>query len=203
MNMLLRRFAGALAIGTSVAILGACSAGAGATPVPYHADYPAYESVDKLYEKATLVVEGTVTAAPARVQELNADPAGEDPRLNPSAGVPAEKGVQQDAAPVVVSVYQIQVTKVYKGEAQPGQAVDVQQLGGKANGVTYEEKDAQTLKHNTGYVFFLETYPNAPASLLNPQQGQYPLDASGNPTKLAANPITVTRDDLKRLSGKD
>lgn len=185
----------------SLVILSACSATA--EPVVYHADYPAYESVDKLYERATLVVEGTVTASPARVQELKADPGGDDPRLNPSAGLAPEKGTQAEEAGVVVSVFQIQVTKVFKGAATPGQAVDVQQLGGTFNGVTYKEEGAQVLRPNSGYVFFLETYPSAPAALLNPEQGQYPLDANGNPTKLGGNEINVTRDDLKRLSGKD
>ncbi|WP_157244529.1 hypothetical protein [Nonomuraea typhae] len=181
----------------AMALLSACAT---AEPVVYSADYPAYESADKLYERASLVVEGTVTGAPARVQELRADKGGgSDPKLNPQAGL--ESAQQQPGSPVVISVYQVRVTKVFKGGAQPGQAVDVQQLGGTLRGVTYEESGAQVLRPGSGYVLFLETYPDAPAALLNPQQGQYPLDTAGNPVKLAQNPVTLTRDDLKRLSG--
>ncbi|GLX01474.1 hypothetical protein Misp02_55600 [Microtetraspora sp. NBRC 16547] len=202
MMRLSRRFAVTLALVASAATLSACS-GTSASgehkTVTYHADYPAYDSAGNLFTKADVVVEATVSGNPVRVQELKPDTTSDDPKLNPAAGAPAGQAAPAD--PVVITVYQAEVKKVFKGSAQPGQMIEIQQLGGQLNGVTYQEAEAHPLKQNTGYVLFLETYPDAPAALLNPLQGQYPLDAAGNPSKLPENPVALTADDLKRISG--
>ncbi|MCT9931793.1 hypothetical protein N5079_16395 [Planotetraspora sp. A-T 1434] len=198
MKTISRRLVVPLALLASTAFLGACANSNGDKVITYHADYPAYDSADNLFNTADLIVEATVSTQPVSVQELKPDTAGADPKLNPAAGAPTP---QEPPDPVVISIYKASVTKVYKGAAQVGQSIDVQQLGGTLNGITYQEEEEHALQQNQGYVLFLQTYPDAPAALLNPLQGQYPLNATGEPVKLQENPVPLTSDDLKRLSG--
>jgi hypothetical protein len=186
----------------------ACSDGSGEKAVPsgdktviYQADYPQYSTADKLYAAADLVILADVGKA-VRVQELKPEtPTGSDPKLNPAAGAPTQADAPQDDA-MVITVFEATVKKVIKGTATVGQVIEVQQSGGEFKGVTYQEADAHALKQNAGSLLFLETYPTAPAALLNPLQGQYPLDASGEPTELPGNTVDISSATLKKLSGK-
>ncbi|MFI7705403.1 hypothetical protein [Nonomuraea sp. NPDC049480] len=186
-----------------VAAVFATGCSAGEKTIIYEADYPVYESADALFDRATLVVEGRVTGQPRVLQqteELPEDPQETDPQLNPNAGAPAQAKARTEEPPTVITVYSVEVLKVFKGEAKPGQIVEVKELGGELDGVTYKEVDLVPLRTEQGYTMFLETYPDSPAALLNPQQGKYPLDASGNPQPLAENPVKLTRTDLTRLA---
>lgn len=176
--------------------LAACgSSGDNSRTVVYHMDFPAYDSVDSLYQRAGLVIQGTVTGT-ARVQELRPT-AVTDPKLNPNAGTGNRESADQA---VVVTVYKVTVDKVYKGSAKVGSTVEVKQLGGNFNGVSYRQEGLTPLRNGPS-VLFLAVYPDAPASLLNPDQAQYPLDAAGRPTKVGANNLTFSMADLTRLAG--
>ncbi|MFI6631009.1 hypothetical protein ACIBI7_19230 [Nonomuraea fuscirosea] len=171
-------------------------------PVLYRADYPQYESADALFDKASLVVEARIVGAPRYLQEVTApDPTTTDPQLNPEAGAPAEAAAgQPEPPPTVITVSTAQVLKVFKGEAEVGQTIEVKELGGVFDGVTYEEEHTSGLKQDSGYVLFLETFPDSPAALLNPVQAKYPLDSSNNPAPLPENTIKVTRAELETMS---
>ncbi|TMR07409.1 hypothetical protein ETD86_51620 [Nonomuraea turkmeniaca] len=193
---MLRRL-GALVV--AAVFVTACSAHE--EPVLYRADYPQYQSADALFDKATLVVEARIVGAPRYLREVAApDPAVTDPKLNPQAGAPAAAAAQPEAPPTVITVYTAQVTKVFKGQAQPGQSIEVKELGGVFEGVTYQEEHTTPLNQDGGYVLFLETYPDSPAALLNPVQAKYPLDAASNPAPLPENPIKLTRAELETMS---
>jgi hypothetical protein len=191
--------AGALAIA-----LGACSSTPAAPAeeqvVTYCADYPFYGSADALFAKADLVVRATVSTQPGRVRRLMPTVSGTNPKLNPQAGL-ASPRTPTIADSVVITVYQATVADVYKGAATAGQTIEVQQMGGTLHGVTYEVCDAHPLAGGNSYILLLQTYPDSPAALLNPLQGQYPLDATGQPGQLADNPVAITVADLERLSG--
>lgn len=101
---------------------------------------------------------------------------------------------------VVITVRQVEVVKVYKGDAKPGQLIDVGQLGGLYKGVNHVQAEATKLKGGDTYVLFLATYPDAPAALLNPNQAQYQLDASGGLNRAQGNTLQLTTADLRRLS---
>ncbi|MEV4548018.1 hypothetical protein [Nonomuraea wenchangensis] len=171
-------------------------------PVLYRADYPQYENADALFDRANLVVEARIVGEPRYLQEVTKpDSAETDPRLNPMAGAPAAvAAAQPDAPPMVITVRTAEVLKVYKGEAQVGQKVEVKELGGVFDGVTYEEEHTTALNEGSGYVLFLETYPDSPAALLNPVQGKYPLDSANNPAPLPENTVKVTRNQLETMS---
>ncbi|MFC4114388.1 hypothetical protein [Nonomuraea zeae] len=171
-------------------------------PVLYRADYPQYESADALFDRANLVVEARIVGEPRYLQEVTEpDPVSTDPQLNPEAGAPAAAlAAQPEAPPMVITVYTAQVLKVFKGQAQVGQSVEVKELGGTFEGVTYQEEHTTALTQDGGYILFLEAYPDSPAALLNPIQAKYPLDSANNPAPLPENTIKVTRNELEAMS---
>lgn len=123
-------------------------------------DYPWYGSVDELYAKATLVIEG--------------------------AAGPGENVTEQG---VPYTRYAVTVSRVWKGTAGAGDVVEVKRV--RAEEAQFDEGGR--------YLLFLETYPDSPASTLNPDQGQYALDAAGAPVSRPANDVAVTVADLTRL----
>lgn len=194
---MLRRL-GALAL--AVVFVTACSAHE--ESVLYRADYPQYQSTDALFDKATLVVEARIAGTPRALQEQveAPDPSETDPRLNPQAGAPPGVAAQPEAPPSVITVYTAQIVKVFKGQAQVGQSIEVKELGGEFQGVTYAEEHTTPMDEGSSYVLFLETYPDSPAALLNPVQAKYPLDSSGAPAPLPENTLKLTRAELEALS---
>jgi hypothetical protein len=158
-------------------VLGGCadgggpggSDGAGSGPGPgsgARGDYPVYATVDDLFAKADLVIEGV-----------------------PGDGADREV---EGTAYKVYEVYEVVVSRVWKGVVKPGGVVEVKRV----------RDEEQQLDGGTGYLLFLESYPDLPgipASTLNPEQGQYPLDAAGAPVSLPGNALTVTAADLARL----
>jgi predicted component of type VI protein secretion system len=195
----LRTLTALLGSSLAVLVLAACAssspAASGEQSVEYHADYPAYDSVDSLYKTADLVIEGRLTGTP-QVRQLSPVVDVADPRLNPNAGVAGAA----KAEPVVITVSTLTVTRVHKGAAKVGSTIEVKQLGGTYSGVTYRAEGVSAFRAQTPYLLFLATFADAPASLLNPEQGQYVLDAAGNPTRVSPNGIAVSAADLTRLS---
>jgi hypothetical protein len=159
-------------------VLGGCadgggaagSEGAGSGPGPgsgpgsgAQGDYPVYATLDDLFAKADLVIEG----------------------------VPGD-GADRDFEGTAYKVYEVEVSRVWKGVVKPGDVVEVKRV----------RDEEQQLDDGTGYLLFLESYPDfpgIPASTLNPEQGQYPLDSAGAPVSLPGNALTVTAADLARL----
>jgi hypothetical protein len=160
--------------------------------VVYQGDYPSYQSVAEMVEKATLVVEATV--ARPRVDKLYpSDSGGTDPRANPQAGAPEA----DDDTGIVITVWSATITAVHKGINKPGDVVDVKQMGGEFDGVVYEQPGQVAFREGTTYLLFLETYPDAAASLLNPTQAQYEVVQDGSYRPVSAdNRITIDKQDL-------
>jgi hypothetical protein len=106
-------------------------------------------------------------------------------------GVPGD-GADRSFQDTPYRVYEVQVSRVWKGIVKPGDVVEVKRV----------RDEEQQLDDGEGYLLFLESYPDfpgVPASTLNPEQGQYPLDAAGAPVSLPGNAVTVTAADLTRL----
>jgi hypothetical protein len=194
---LLVRAAGALLL---VAAATACSAVTDHTDthaaqknVLYRADYPSYATADQLFERATVVVQGRVESDKKVVRLVQAAPQGQ--------ALPAAVDAERREG-MVVTVRTVTVSRVFKGNVKPGDIVKVKQLGGKLDGVTYSEEHGVPLVDNGQYTLFLETYPDQPASLLNPVQGQYLVDAGNGLHALPGNEITTSVNQLDRLAGK-
>ena len=172
--MVLRRIAAVVLV--LVLGVGACGRPDGGRVV-YQGDYPHYQSVAELREKADLVVEAAVA----------------DPRVGKLYPTDGERN---DASAVVITIYDAIVTRVHKGSARAGDVVEVQQTGGESDGVVYEQPSQVPFREGTAYLLFLSTFPDAPAALLNPYQGQYEVDPAGTYRPVGDNTLTVTATDL-------
>ena len=164
---------------------------AGACASHSEADYPSYASVDELWQAADLVVEVTLGPEP-RVERIQvAFPL-------PGQTLPAGERVGD-----VYTVHAAEVTVVWKGAADVGHVVRVKQAGGEHGGTSYPAGDGSALEPGGAYLLFLETYDEVgvPASLVNPTQGQYPLDPAGQPQALDGNDVTIASADLAELAG--
>src|SRR3712207_5225847 len=155
MGKLVPRLAGAVLLALSTA---ACNA-----PVISQADYPYYQTVAALFDKADLVVEADVSRDLRVVRQAPLRPVGDDPVTNPQAGAPPG----EEPEGVVITVRAARVVTAYKGAVKAGQNIEVGELGGTLHGTTYEVAGAVPLSGGARHVLFLETYPDAPASLLN------------------------------------
>ncbi|MFG2045065.1 hypothetical protein [Dactylosporangium sp. NPDC048998] len=166
--------------------------------IEYRADYPSYPDLPALFQKADLVIEATVDQG-AKTQYLRSStPPANDPQLNPNAGM--GKGEDATTTPIVVTVYQAKALKAYKGDVKVGTAVAVKQLGGTLDGKTFREAGAKPLREGGRYILFLSVFPDAPASLLNPDQGQYPVDSAGTVATISDTAPTFTIADLERAA---
>ena len=172
--MVLRRVAAVVLV--LVLGVGACGRAAGGRVV-YQGDYPRYQSVAELLDTADLVVEAAV--ANPRVGKL----------------YPTD-GPRNDETAVVITIYDATVARVHKGSARAGDVVEVHQTGGEIDGVVYENPEQVPFREGTAYLLFLATYPDSPASLLNPDQGQYEVDPAGTYRPVGDNTLTVTAKDL-------
>ncbi|MEV7870058.1 hypothetical protein AB0P17_29110 [Streptomyces sp. NPDC088124] len=152
--------------------------------VAYHADYPAYDSLDAVIEESDLVVKGTVVNS--RVERMLPETSADgDPATNPQAGLSpeelAEARAEAEADPVVVTVSTVKVSQVLAGDVSVGDTVEVSQLGGTYKGVTYKERSTTALAgRGTEYVLMLaDNGARNPYDLLNPEQALYTVGSGG------------------------
>ncbi|KOV89514.1 hypothetical protein [Streptomyces sp. NRRL B-3648] len=169
----------------------AAKAAAGPDTVTYHADYPAYSSLDDVLKTSDAVVEGTVVGT--RVQKVLPDaPAGDNPATNPQAGLsPVEAKAARKAAeenPVIVTVSKVKVTRALAGKVAVGDTIEVSQLGGTYHGVAYQDEDTTLLaKGGQRYVLMLAAHGKNPYDLLNPEQALYSVKADGTVKAVSVN----------------
>ncbi|MEV6924095.1 hypothetical protein AB0M46_06220 [Dactylosporangium sp. NPDC051485] len=168
--------------------------------IEYQADYPAYSDLPALFNKADLVIEATVNQGTKTQYLHSSTPPANDPQSNPNAGT--KNGQDTTATPTVVTVFQAKVHKVYKGDANIDSTVAIKQLGGTLDGQTFVEAGAKPLREGGRYILFLTVYPDVPASLLNPDQAQYPLDSAGTLARISDTAPTFTVSDLEQLAAK-
>ncbi|MEV4345163.1 hypothetical protein AB0J83_11870 [Actinoplanes sp. NPDC049596] len=184
---------GGIAAGAIVfAVLSGCSAQSATEAsknVEYSFDYPVYDNAEQIIGTADVIVRGT--ALTSRAEWLYPETSTEtDPELNPQAGVPADEIAQwrQDAA-VAVTVSTLKVTEVLKGEVKVGEQIEVSQVGGTLDGVTYTDEDTTILPSDgSEFVLLLADHGDGkPFDLLNPEQALY--EANG------AEPLEAVAED--------
>lgn len=144
-----------------------------AKTVRYQADYPQYQTLEELFKAADLVAEV---------------------RLGASSEV---RGPTQ-TVPNVHTVFAATVGRAYKGTAPA--PLEIKQGGGRYKGTDHIETGSVSLRTEGHYLVFVELYDDAPASLLNPAQGQYRLDGAGTVTPVDAAGLRFTLADLARLT---
>ena len=112
-------------------LLAGCGPAASLPAGQVMADYPSYESAEALSDAADLVVVGTVVGN-REGTSLPLDDGGDDPELNPRAGVQGQiddRERQASAIPVTVST--VRVDEVVVGTAETGGAIEVSQVRGE------------------------------------------------------------------------
>ncbi|MDC3418342.1 hypothetical protein [Aquibacillus salsiterrae] len=150
--------------------------------------YKSYSDVDELAEKADLVIEGKVLGSRVEVLDMTKEP--ENPT---EENAPGE--VQQIER--IYTISKVEVTKVYKGEVEKQEIIEVKQIGGETENAILIPEEGAYLKENKKVVLFLESYEDSPASLLNPIQAQYTIE--GNKiVKLKDNNLKLELKDLKK-----
>lgn len=155
--------------------LTACAAPSPETASEHHtvvmkADYPVYEGVADAGADSDVVVKGTYTDS--RVTLLRPEQDGStDPHANPQAGA-ADVDIDDDAMAVVVTVSEVRVDEVVKGDVAVGDVIEVSQLGGTYDGTTYQEEGTTLLSDVDGDVVLLLAKTSKEGyDPINPDQG--------------------------------
>ena len=140
-----------------------------------HGDFPMYDSIGDLSSAATDIVRAKILDE--RVENINIWM----PRLDEYGNPIGFESYDPDEFPFlfeayyIFTVYRLYVLDVFKGDAVPGDIMEVKLIGGQYGNVVLVNDDYVPLIIGDDLVFFLETYDmeNMPASLLNPVQSAY------------------------------
>jgi hypothetical protein len=143
-----------------------------AETVRYSADYPQYETLAELFAAADVVAEVRLAAS-------------------------VEVRPATQTVPNVHTVFVATAGRTYKGRAPS--PLEIKQGGGRHKGTTHVEIGSVSLQPKGHYLVFIEVYDDAPASLLNPRQGQYRLDDAGTVTPVDDAGLRFTLAEVERL----
>ncbi|MBD3943753.1 hypothetical protein IF188_18835 [Microbacterium sp. NEAU-LLC] len=181
--------AATFAAGLLAAVLAGCAAEPAATSA---SDMKTYASTAELLADADLVVEVTVGGSRPDVL-LPSDVESDDPRLNPSAGMPAADEAAEDAASIPITVYDTVVERVHAGDAVVGAHLEVKQMrGGQGS-----ESDDVPLEEGSTYLLFLATYDDSSASILGGSAGQFVRDGDAYISQYTAGRLELDLDSLR------
>ena len=86
---------------------------------------------------------------------------------------------EQSSAPTAHTIFTFKVSDCFKGDCSLGSIVEVSQLGGVLDGVTYVLAGADKFAVGGRYLLFLGTFSGHPAVALNLTQGAYLGDPDG------------------------
>ena len=137
----------------------------------YHADYPAYDSQTDMENRADIIIEGKILNSHIQIINTAHPIASKDPKENPSK----DGKVSKEEGDIVYTVSMVKVNEVFKAQnIKPGDIVEVKQLGGTIDKVTYKDEHTEHFKNEKEYVMFLRDFQDQnPYSLINPSQGYY------------------------------
>ena len=143
-------------------------------------DYPYYDTIDELFEYATLVI---------KVEVLND---GVARMINIAASLP-------EPVYSLFTVHQLRVIEVFKGDVQIDDVIEVRQLGGELDGTLLINDSKISFETGDKFVLcLLWNDRNTPAGLLSPWQAVYHV-IDGELVSLEGNSLTLTWEDLERL----
>ena len=147
-----------------------------AKTVRYQADYPQYQTVAELFAAADLVAEVSLAG-------VDRSTAGQRKRCHKFTPCSRHR------------------RRTYKGKAPA--RLEIKQGGGRHKGTEHIEVGSVSLQPKGHYLVFVEVYDDAPASLLNPTQGQYRLDDAGTLTPVDGAGLRFTLAELAQLTPRD
>lgn len=180
-----------------VAVAGLALAGDDIKTVRTDATFANYTSAEQMTTEATDVVQAKFTGK-TRVVEIgpSAPAPGADEKSNPSLNAPSAD-VPNDK--IVYTVYEMRAQKVFKGTLKPGQTFEVKQMGGLVGKVRYMPEESAPLDQGNSSLLFMVSFPDAPASILNPTQGLYRVDDTGAARALPGNSVAAPPGLVKQL----
>lgn len=164
----------------------------------YKADYPSYDSQSDMENVADIVIEGKVINSQIQIINVGQPLTSEDPKKNPSK----DGKVTKEEGDIVYTVSKVKVNEVYKGQnnIKPGDIIEVKQLGGTMNNVTYKDKHTKPFENEKEYVMFLKDFQDGiPFSLINSTQGSYEKKENqymGN----SENKVKLDIESLKKIN---
>lgn len=171
-----------------VGSMGGCQSKTPEKMVTISADYPEYDSVEALTDRADLIVQGTVKEMQYKQIDISL-------------------GKGSDDSPSPYTVYTVAVDEVFKSDGNVGETIEVKVPGGIFDGVAYviEGMDSPLLETDQSYVLFLATYENLPASLLNLTQAAYEIEENGELAGAESDSsirLEFSIEDLRSAIGK-
>lgn len=183
-----RCFAVVICLILFVGSMGGCQSKTPEKTVTISADYPGYDSLEALTDRADLIVQGTVKEMQYKQIDISL-------------------GKGSDDSPSPYTVYTVAVDEVFKGDGNVGETVEVKVPGGIFDGVAYviEGMDSPLLETDQSYVLFLATYENLPASLLNLTQAAYEIEENGELAGAESDSsirLEFSIEDLRSAIGK-
>lgn len=142
------------------------------------AEYEHFETLEDMWRRANLVIEGRL---------------GADPEVLVLAGNDYPH-----------TMHDVEVLRTWKGDAEPGETIQVkEEVSVSYRGVRYRVEDEAPLTPGETYLLFLDDFPcyegETPAALVNPREGQYLL-RNGEPVASELNSFEVTEPDLERAA---
>lgn len=188
-----------------IVLLGACSGMNGTVPgqspigssnkkvIAFKTDYPFYQSLDALYQKADFVIKAKVLDS--RVEWMS----HVLPRTAEYYANPNNPGGKQDDTKMITTIYTVEITASYKGK-DGVKTMNIMQLGGEDESAIYVCEETPKLAKNTEYVLFLSksSLRENAGWLLNNIQSLYQV--KGNDLmSIPGNTITINLDDMVKL----
>lgn len=166
------------------------------------ADYPSYGNVSEIAAAGDVIVQGEVLGSHAGILYPSSDDST-DETANPQGGLADdETGRAREEGAVPVTISSVRVIDVLKGDAEPGDVIQVSQPGGSGDGGQTAEGDAPRLGSIAAesLILVLAAHDDAPFDLLNPTEAVFTVDSSGKVTSLSsANGFEVSSlEDLKK-----
>ena len=142
--------------------------------VTISADYPQYDSLENLVDRADTIIKGKIIGFTYSELNVTQENQSDNELLNP--------GGEKDNSTIPYTVFTVEIEKTYKGTVNEKDTIEIKTLGGIVGDTEYvlENSDDSRLEEAKKYVFFLETYSDSPASLLNSTQASYEYDDDGN-----------------------
>lgn len=171
-------------------------------------DHVVYMTAGELSDAADTVVRGVVRASEAEHVRLVPDTSGDDPQVNPQAGLSDDEIAAHLARPdgYVATVHSLEVTEVLRGEVEVGATVTVRQTGGTLGGVTFAVPGAEQMSVGHEYLLVTTAGTGGRLELVSPEQSVFTVGADGVLAPLATNPggyvLRGTLADAREVLGR-
>lgn len=159
--------------------------------VTISADYPVYENLETLTDRADTIIKGKIIDYKYSQINITQKNQSDDEYLNP--------GGEVDNSLQPYTIFTVEIKKTYKGNINKKETIEIKEPGGIFGNIEYVNEDSAMLKKGKNYVFFLETYSDSPASLLNPIQAKYEYDDNDNLIQDEKNKINFNMKDLENI----